>query len=66
MRTKSEDRYLNPESAVWELHFEPHFIVRDYVHIINGQEVRIPRGTPSLTPDTVPTILPNLPERLSR
>uniref|UniRef100_A0A224Z0P5 THAP domain containing protein n=1 Tax=Rhipicephalus zambeziensis TaxID=60191 RepID=A0A224Z0P5_9ACAR len=54
------DRPLDADCAVCELHFEPHFILRDYVHIINGVEVRIPRGTPTLAPDAVPTILPNL------
>ncbi|KAH7980149.1 hypothetical protein HPB49_013446 [Dermacentor silvarum] len=50
------------------LHFEQCFIVRDYVHCINGTQVRIPRGTPTITPDSVPTILhkvaPHLGKRL--
>lgn len=39
---------------------------RDYVHIIQGQEVRIPRGKPTLSADAVPTILPNLPTYLTK
>lgn len=54
------DKPLTADCAVCELHFEPHFIVRDYVHIINGAEVRIPRGNPRLAPGAVPTLLPNL------
>lgn len=34
--------------------------MRDYVHIIDGKEVRIPRGKPLLTADVVPTLLPDL------
>lgn len=60
------DKPLTTDCAVCELHFEQRFIVRDYVHRINGEEVRIPRGTPTLTPDAVPTILPNLPAYLSK
>lgn len=59
------DKPLDADCAVCELHFEPHFIVRDYVHVINGVQVRIPRGTPTLAPDAVPTILPNLPAYLT-
>ncbi|KAH7945825.1 hypothetical protein HPB49_016037 [Dermacentor silvarum] len=60
------DKPLTADCAVCELHFEHRFIVRDYVHRINGEEVRISRGTPTLTPDAVPTILPNLPAYLSK
>lgn len=59
------DKPLDADCAVCELHFEPHFIVRDYVHVIDGVEVRIPRGTPMLAPDAVRTILPNLPAYLT-
>lgn len=57
---------LTADCAVCELHFQPHFIVRDYVHEINGEEVRLPRGKPTLTPNAVPTILPNVPAYLSK
>lgn len=59
------DKPLDTDCAVCELHFEPRFVLRDYVHVVNGAEVRIPRGTPTLSPDAVPTILPNLPSYLS-
>ncbi|KAH7954179.1 hypothetical protein HPB49_016121 [Dermacentor silvarum] len=51
---------------VCELHFEPHCVVRDYVPIINGEEVRLPRGKPMLSSDAVPTILPNALAYLSK
>ncbi|XP_077517020.1 uncharacterized protein LOC144127909 [Amblyomma americanum] len=60
------DKPLEMTDAVCELHFEEKYILRDYVHIINGKEVRIPRGKPSLSPDAEPTILPNLPAYLSK
>lgn len=63
---RRSDRPLDETCAVCELHFEPEYIVRDYVHVIAGKEVRTPRGKPTLAPGAVPTILPNLPERLSR
>uniref|UniRef100_A0A6B0V569 THAP-type domain-containing protein n=1 Tax=Ixodes ricinus TaxID=34613 RepID=A0A6B0V569_IXORI len=59
------DKRLEETSAVCELHFEPRFILRDYVHIIGGKEMRIPRGHPALTPDAVPTLLPSVPQDLS-
>ncbi|KAH7934071.1 hypothetical protein HPB49_021156 [Dermacentor silvarum] len=39
--------------------------MREYVHVINGSEVRIARGKPSLAPDAVPTLLPGCPAYLS-
>lgn len=59
------DKPLEENCAVCELHFEERFIQRDYVHVVGGQEVRIARGVPSLTPDAVPTVLPNAPKYLS-
>ncbi|KAG0414143.1 hypothetical protein HPB47_008701, partial [Ixodes persulcatus] len=35
------DKHLEETSAVCELHFEPSFILRDYVHIIGGKEWRV-------------------------
>ncbi|KAH6940169.1 hypothetical protein HPB50_025977 [Hyalomma asiaticum] len=58
------DKPLDTDCAVCELHFEPRFVIRDYVHVVNGAEVRT-RGMPTLSPDAVPTILPNLPSYLS-
>lgn len=60
------DKPLEDTSAVCELHFELRYVLRDYVHIIEGKEVRIPRGRPILRADAVPTILPNLPAYLSK
>lgn len=48
-----------------EHNFEAHCILRDYVHVVNGVEVRIPRGKPSLAPDAIPTLLPQCPAYLS-
>ncbi|KAH7984609.1 hypothetical protein HPB52_023279 [Rhipicephalus sanguineus] len=59
------DRALEENCAVCELHFEDRYILREYVHIIDGKEVRIARGVPALTPDAVPTALPNAPKYLN-
>ncbi|XP_075547768.1 uncharacterized protein LOC142582217 [Dermacentor variabilis] len=45
---------LRPDSQLCELHFDPGQICRDYVHLIGGKEVRIPRGRAALLPDAVP------------
>ncbi|XP_075557368.1 uncharacterized protein LOC142589704 [Dermacentor variabilis] len=60
------DKPLTQFSSVCERHFDPRFIVRDYVHIINGAEVRIPRGKPRLAEGAIPTLLPDLPGYLSK
>lgn len=60
------DKALDATCAVCELHFEQRYIIRDYVHLVDGKEVRIPRGRPLLSEDAVPTILPNLPAYLSK
>lgn len=52
-------------STVCENHFEPHCNLRDYVHIINGSEVRLTRGNPLLAPGAIPTLLPSCPAYLS-
>lgn len=36
------------------------------MHVVAGQEVKIPRGKPALTADAVPTLLPDLPAYLSK
>lgn len=58
---RRQDKPLTESSAVCEHHFEPHLVLRDYVHVINGSEVRIPRGKPSLAPDAIPTLLLGCP-----
>lgn len=60
------DKPLTEDCAVCELHFEPRYVIRDYVHIVDGAEVRIPRGRPMLDPEAIPTLLPNLPQYLSK
>ncbi|KAM7304383.1 hypothetical protein ISCGN_014283 [Ixodes scapularis] len=52
---------LTADCVICELPFQPHFIIRDYVHQINGEEVRIPRGKPTLAPDAVPMDSRSLP-----
>ncbi|KAH7983166.1 hypothetical protein HPB52_009702 [Rhipicephalus sanguineus] len=41
---KRKDKPLAETSAVREKHFAAHFVIRDYVHVIRGNEVRIPRA----------------------
>lgn len=60
------DKPLTEQSVVCERHFDPRFIMRDFVHIVNGTEVRIPRDRPMLAPGAVPTLLPDLPGYLSK
>ncbi|KAK8768324.1 uncharacterized protein LOC144100798 [Amblyomma americanum] len=60
------DKPLTAYSSVCERHFDPRFIERDFVHIVNGDEVRIPRGRPRLAPGAIPTLLPDLPGYLSK
>lgn len=55
------DKPLTASCAVCERHFEPHFIVKDFVHIVNGVEVRIPRDRKFLTPDALPRVASNVP-----
>ncbi|CAN7993882.1 unnamed protein product [Ixodes hexagonus] len=50
---------LRDTTHVCELHFEPRYVQRDFVHIIDGKEVRMARDKPTLTSDAVPTIFPN-------
>ncbi|XP_040360343.2 uncharacterized protein LOC120848121, partial [Ixodes scapularis] len=61
-----KDKLLDETCSVCELHFEPSFITRDFVHVVNGEEVRIPRGKPQFLPGAVPTLLPNAPSYLSK
>ncbi|KAH7976603.1 hypothetical protein HPB52_016957 [Rhipicephalus sanguineus] len=55
------DKLLEDTSAVCELHFESRYVLRDYVHIIEEKQVRIPRGRPILYADAIPTFPANLP-----
>lgn len=58
---RRQDKPLSEWSAVCERHFEPHLVLKDYVHVVNGSEVRIPRGRPRLAPNAIPTLLPGCP-----
>lgn len=61
-----KDKALDETCSVCELHFELSCITRNFAHIINGEEVRIPRGKLELLPNAVPTLLPNVPSYLSK
>ncbi|KAH7972009.1 hypothetical protein HPB52_004997 [Rhipicephalus sanguineus] len=43
---RRDDKPLTETSAVCEHHFEPRYILLEYVHVINGCDVRIPREKP--------------------
>ncbi|KAG0424192.1 hypothetical protein HPB47_000066 [Ixodes persulcatus] len=45
------DKRLEETSAICELHFEPHFILQDNVHIIDGTEDSAAKCTPDLSGD---------------
>lgn len=59
------DKPLDNQCAVCELHFESMYILHDYVHVVDGKEVKILYGVPILTSDVVPTILLNAPKYLN-
>lgn len=48
---------MKSSSVVCEAHFEPHHVLREFVHIINGREVRLPRDRPKLAVGAAPTLL---------
>lgn len=58
---RRSDKEITAKSCVCELHFQKKFILKNYVHIINGETVTIPRGKPILKKDAIPTIFPNRP-----
>ena len=43
------DKSLSEDCVICELYFENDLIERNYKHIINGQEVSLPKGRPTLT-----------------
>ena len=53
---------LTSKSSAYEFHFEEDFVVRNYVHTINGETVAITRGEPILKPDVILTIFSNFPD----
>lgn len=54
------------KSKVCEQHFEVDDIVKHYRHVINGNEVLIPRGKWALAPGALPRLFPCLPESISK
>lgn len=49
------EKSLTVSSAVCELHFSPKSVKHDYVHVINGREVRTARARPLLAAGAVPS-----------
>lgn len=47
-----KDKSLNTSHYICNLDFDKRFIVSDFVHTINGEEVRFARGKWALTDDT--------------
>ncbi|XP_049267442.1 uncharacterized protein LOC125756593 [Rhipicephalus sanguineus] len=71
------DKPLQENSAVCERHLDPRgcahfllcfcrFIMRHYVHVVDGKEVDIPRDVPALRESAIPTIFANLPKYMTR
>ncbi|XP_029823094.2 uncharacterized protein LOC115309067 [Ixodes scapularis] len=63
---RRKDKRLDETCSVCELHFEPSLVRHDFVYIINGEEVRMPRKRAELLPGAVPTLLPNVPSHRSK
>ncbi|KAH8035336.1 hypothetical protein HPB51_004577 [Rhipicephalus microplus] len=55
---RRKDKALTETSAVCERHFEERFILRNYVHVVNGQEVRIPRDVGADGDDSLDGMVP--------
>src|SRR5688572_23793678 len=55
------DGNLLTKHSLCDIHFEEHFVLKKYIHVINGEKVEMDRGKWELTKDAVPTIFPNLP-----
>ena len=62
---RRKDVRLKPSHKVCELHFEEHFIVKSWKHVIDGVVVEIPRDYPTLSNDAVPTKFPGYPKYYS-
>src|SRR6218665_1193954 len=59
------DGNLTSKHSLCDKHFEDRFILKKYIHVINGEKVELDRGKWELTKDAVPTIFPNLPKYYS-
>ncbi|KAH8027861.1 hypothetical protein HPB51_010828 [Rhipicephalus microplus] len=60
------DRELAEKSKVCDLHFYDQDIQKCYVHTINEETVKVPRGKWTLVEGAVPKVFPNLPSYLSK
>jgi hypothetical protein len=60
------DRPITNRDRVCELHFAPHFIIRNFEMLVDGKVVTVPRERPALHPDAIPTVFPNVPGYLSK
>ena len=57
---------ITDDMVVCERHFEPSFIIRDYVYSRpDGSSFTCPRESPALDTEAVPTLFPNTPKYLS-
>ncbi|XP_067132807.1 putative zinc finger protein 66 isoform X2 [Centruroides vittatus] len=56
---------FSAKSRICDLHFDERFILKNYVHIIEGKRVEIPRGIWHLTRGAYPTKFFNCPSCLS-
>jgi len=57
---------ITNDMVVCEKHFEPRFIIRDYVYTRpDGSSFTCPHEAPALDPEAVPTFFPNTPKYLS-
>ncbi len=55
----------NKNHRVCSVHFEDKWIVKDFVHNVNGTIVRIPRDRWKLDKLAIPTLFPSLPKHIS-
>ncbi|GAB6022861.1 hypothetical protein CHUAL_006959 [Chamberlinius hualienensis] len=65
-RIPRNDKELSAKSKICALHFEEDMILKDFVHVINGAEVRMPRDRWVLNENAFPTQYPHLPQHYSK
>ncbi|KFM65789.1 hypothetical protein X975_17498, partial [Stegodyphus mimosarum] len=65
-RISRGDKELSIQHSVCELHFEQHFIDKFYNHVVNGEDIKIPRGKPLLKPEAIPSIFPKAPKYFNK
>lgn len=54
----------NNDHRVCSEHFESKFLISEYMHLINGEQVVLPRERWKITFDAVPTIFLNIPSSI--